>query len=125
MPRDFGFSGLGLSLRMTPFSTTAITEHLLTHISQVVGISRRSAALAGEWLKGFMYANEAVTAAVAAPPAENVRNFRRFMPCLSLPGCLTGAYGVTVEQLWRDTQAARFHSSISRRFPVAVNRQRD
>ena len=39
---------------MTPFSTTAMTEHLFTHISQVVGISSRSASLAGGWLKGFM-----------------------------------------------------------------------
>src|SRR5579864_7070079 len=77
MPRDFGFSGLGLSLWMTPFSTTAITEHLFTHISQVVGISNRSASLAGGWLKGFMYAREAPIAAVAAPPVENLRNFRR------------------------------------------------
>ncbi len=54
MPRDFGFSGLGFSLWMTPFSTTAIREHLFTHISHVVGISTRCASFSGEWLNGFM-----------------------------------------------------------------------
>ncbi len=53
MPLDFGFSGLGLSLWMTPFSTTAIREHLFTHISHVVGISTRRVSSSGEWLNGL------------------------------------------------------------------------
>src|ERR1700757_3509711 len=62
---------------MIPFSTTAMTEHLLTHISHVVGMSSRSASFAGGWLNGLMYARDAPTAAVAAPAAENLRNFLR------------------------------------------------
>jgi hypothetical protein len=53
-----------------------MTEHLLTHISQVVGISRRPCPVAG----GPACLRQAVvpvSAALTAPPAVNLRKFRR------------------------------------------------
>src|SRR5581483_1055902 len=64
---------------MTPFSTTAIREHLLTHISQVVGISSRLAVGASFFENGFRRGTDAATVAPTAPPAAQVRNRLRFI----------------------------------------------
>src|SRR5438552_15066194 len=74
MPRDLGLAGLGLSLWMTPFSTTAITEHLFTHISQVVGTSTRVAPASRFFRKGSKCEMEAATVAPTVPLAVHVRN---------------------------------------------------
>src|SRR5581483_27608 len=64
---------------MTPFSTTAIREHLLTHISQVVDISSRLAVGASFFENGFRRGTDAATVAPTAPPAAQVRNRLRFI----------------------------------------------
>src|SRR6266851_6135157 len=74
MPRDLGLAGLGLSLRMAPFSTTAISEHLFTHISQVVGISTRVTSASRFFRRGSKCEMEAATVTPTAPPAVQVRN---------------------------------------------------
>src|SRR5689334_11402798 len=76
MPRDFGFSGLGLSLRMMPSSTTAITEHLLGHSSQVVGTSRRWPRVTTLRLRSEHDSDDATAPAPAAPDVA-FRNLRR------------------------------------------------
>src|SRR5512146_113534 len=79
MPRERGLSGLGLSLVILPFSTTAMIEHLLTHISHVVGTSSRVAAAGCFFRKGSTQDTDDARAAPAAPPAAKVRNRRRSM----------------------------------------------
>ena len=76
MPRDLGFSGLGLSLRITPSSTTATTEHLLGHSSHVVGTSRRPPR---ETVPRFRSEHESDDAIAPAPAVPDVvfRNLRR------------------------------------------------
>src|SRR5438046_699634 len=75
MPRDFGFSGLGLSLRMTPSSTTAMTEHLFGHSSHVVGTSRRSPRETALF-RSEHESDDAIAPAPAAPEVD-FRNLRR------------------------------------------------
>src|SRR5258708_8972825 len=86
MPFDFGFSGLGFSFLTTPFSTTAIIEHLFTHMSQVVGISTRgSTSLATFcWRRGERHASACSSVTPTAPPVATLRNPRRFMIPLAL-----------------------------------------
>src|SRR6266536_3356169 len=64
---------------MTPFSTTAITEHLFTHISQVVGISTRLRVSSFFFRSGSKWRTEAAAATPAAPLAVHVRNLLRSM----------------------------------------------
>src|SRR5581483_7145900 len=64
---------------MTPFSTTAIREHLLTHISQVVAISSRLAVGASFFENGFRRGTDAATVVPTALSAAQVRNRLRFI----------------------------------------------
>src|SRR6266481_1775518 len=90
IPLDFGFSGLGFSFFRTPFSTMAIMEHLFTHMSQVVGISKRGTASLATfcWRSGMRQACAWSRVAPTAPPVAIFRNPRRFMMPLALDsGC--------------------------------------
>src|SRR5512135_2777106 len=78
MSRDLGFSGLGLSLRMNPPSTTAMAEHLFGQSSQVVGISLVSAAVLRPFLKYLKHPTCVAATAPAVAPAV-LRNRRRSM----------------------------------------------
>src|SRR5690348_4840447 len=85
MPRERGLSGLGFSFRILPFSTTAMMEHLLTHISQVVGTSTRASAGAACFAKGRRQETVEASVPVAALPAAKPRNFLRSMASDSWP----------------------------------------
>src|ERR1700757_2237822 len=82
MPRDLGLSGLGFSFLTTPFSTTAMREHLFTHMSQVDAISTRSGEAFREAVspaEGDLQDSTCRIEAPTAPEVASLRNPRRFI----------------------------------------------
>src|SRR5690242_19275308 len=103
MPRDLGFSGLGLSFRITPSLTTAITEHLFGHSSHVVATSRRSPRETAFRLRNEHESDDAIAPAPATPDvafknrrrsiAAPVEDVSRYLPQVS--GCSESAAWLT------------------------------